>query len=122
MATCKMVSCEPRQDGGMALCFQNVDPQTLADDVSTFFKGLGYKFEGGTPTSGTWGQGSEILRILFGAFVKRYKFQANIEQQPPHVWLKVSKAMSGAMGGVIGYARMNKEATRISGLLQQFFT
>jgi hypothetical protein len=116
-----MVNFQPLEDGA-AYCFPQVDPQVLANDVAEFFGTQQYKFEGGTPTNSQWGQGSDVLRVLFGAFAKRYKFNVAIEPQPPYVWVRISKGMSGAMGGVIGYSKMKKETDRLIAAMQQFFS
>ena len=112
------------QDGAYAYCFQQVDPNALAADVAAFFGGQKYKLEGGHAMQSTWGIGSDTARVLLGGFVKRYQFMVAIEPQPgtPYVWLKLSKGISGAMGGVIGYAKMNMEHTRITTAMAQFFS
>ena len=124
MAYCRMVWLQALPDGAVAYCFQQVDPNVLAQDVSVFFNQLQYKFEGGTPMRSTWGQGDDTMRVLFGAFVKRYQFSVAIDPQPgtPYVWLRLSKAITGAMGGVIGYSQMNTEFQRVSGAMQRFFS
>jgi hypothetical protein len=122
MANCKCVQFQPLPDGGAAFCFDgNTNQQMLADEVAAFFGSQAYKFEGGTPMNAMWGQGSDVLRVLFGAFAKRFKFNVAIEPQAPYVWLRLSKGMSGAMGGVIGYSKMNKELSRVTAAMQQFF-
>ena len=124
MAYCRMIYFQPQPDGAVAFCFQQVDPNWLAQDVSAFFNGLQYKFEGGTPMRSTWGQGDDTMRVLFGAFVKRYQFSVAIDPQPgtPYVWLRLSKAITGAMGGVIGYSQMSGEFQRVTGAMQRFFS
>jgi len=124
MAYCRMMSSNPLPDGAFAFCFYQVDPNVLAQDVSVFFNQLQYKFEGGTPMRSTWGQGDDTMRVLFGAFVKRYQFSVAIDPQPgsPYVWLRLSKGITGAMGGVIGYSQMNTEFQRVTVAMQRFFS
>jgi hypothetical protein len=124
MANCRMMNFQPLPDGA-AYCFYQVDPNVLSQDVATFFQGMQYKFEGGTPFDSNWGQGSNTMRILFGAFAKRYAFNVKIEPQPDapgYVWVRLSKGMSGAMGGVIGYSKMNTETQRLIAAMQHFFS
>ena len=83
--------------------------------LERFFLSQGYRLESGTTSDGVYGTGSDLWRILFGAFAKRYKFLLGVT--PNHngtvcnVFLE--KGMSGAMGGAIGYMRMKKELQRV---------
>ena len=92
--------------------------------MAVFFAQREYKFEGGHALLSTWGQGSDTARVLLGGFAKRYQFTVSIEPQAgtPYVWLKLSKGISGAMGGVIGYTKMNKEYAKVSAAMTQFFS
>jgi hypothetical protein len=124
MAYCRMISSQLAPDGGTALCFANIDPNLLAQDVQMFFTQMGYKYEGGTQWRSMWGKGDDTMRVFFGAFVERYQFAIAIDMQPgtPYVWLKVSKGISGAAGGIIGYTQMDSELSRIVGMMQRFFS
>ena len=116
----KLVSFQPEKKGG-TFCFQGTNAAALASEVSAFFTRQGYKLEVGAPANGIYGTGSDLMRMLLGGFVARYKFQITIEPQDTHVWLKIDKAMSGAMGGLLGVSKMNKEVTRIMEALQTHF-
>ena len=118
-----MVSWQTLPDGAIAFSFCQVDPNVLAQDVAVFFAQLQYNFEGGTPMQSSWGQGSDTARVLLGAFAKRYQFKVQIDPQPgsPYVWLRLSKGITGAMGGLIGYSKMNSEFQRITAAMGQFF-
>lgn len=120
MANCKLITFEARKDGG-AICFPSVPPESLSADIAAFFHQQGYKLEAGTPTGGVYGIGSDLMRILFGAFARRYKFNVAVQQSGEHVWLNLSKGMSGAMGGVIGYSAMTKETNRLFEAMKVFF-
>jgi len=88
---------------------------SIVDGVDKYFMNRGYRLEAGQPGDGTYGIGSNIMRMLFGAFVKRYSFTVVImmsDDQRSVVFL-FSKAMSGAMGGVIGHSKMTKEYNAI---------
>jgi hypothetical protein len=120
MANCKLITFEARKDGG-AICFQNATPEAVAADIATFFDQQGYRLEAGTPGNGTYGIGSDLMRILFGAFARRYKFNILVQPSGPHIWLNLTKGMSGAMGGVIGYSAMNKETNRLFEAMKAYF-
>ena len=116
-----MITFEARPDGG-GICFPPVAAEVLAADVAKFFEQQGYKLEGGAPGNGVYGVGSDLMRILFGAFARRYKFNVGIQQAGANTWLHLSKGMSGAMGGVIGYSAMNKESKRVFEAMTAFFS
>ena len=81
--------------------------------MSGFFAAEGYRLESGTTADGIYGIGSNLMRILFGAFVKRYSFKLLIKEHESGSSVVVDKGMSGAMGGAIGYSKMKKELSRI---------
>lgn len=113
----QLTSTQP-VDGGIALGFAGADPNDLAQRVDAFFRGEGYKLEEGAPGNAAYGTGSNVMRILFGAFAKRYKFNAVVQADQGQTWVTLTKAMSGAMGGVIGHSKMTKETNRITAALQ----
>ncbi len=86
---------------------------STTEAVEQFFLSEKYRLEDGTPADGTYGIGNNLLRILFGAFVKRYKFKVNVVPSGNGCLVYVEKGMSGVMGGAIGYAKMKKELARI---------
>jgi hypothetical protein len=83
--------------------------------IDTYFRNRRYRLESGEPGSGVYGCGSNICRVLFGAFAKRYAFMVLVGGDNGSVVLRLEKGMSGAMGGVIGYKKMNKEFQAIRG-------
>jgi hypothetical protein len=112
MATLKMLSFSPLPDGGQ-LVFGDGTAQALADELSAYFLGRGYKLEAGSPFAGSYGIGSNVMRVLFGAFAKRYVFNFTVQPQAEGGIVTITKGISGAMGGVIGYRRMSKELEAI---------
>ncbi len=94
--------------------YQNVPTNVLAQKLEAFFINKKYKLEEGTIEKGVYGIGNPILRIILGAFVKRYKFNFSITDSAGKATLSFSKGMSGAMGGVIGYSKMNNEFQRLT--------
>lgn len=104
---------------GVILFYKGTSVNELADKVQTMFMNDKYKLESGTKIEGIYGTGNAILRILFGAFVKRYKFQIKIYEEGENVKLEFSKAMSGFSGGAIGVSKLNKEIKKIIAKLKE---
>lgn len=98
--------------------YANARPEQVAQTLQAFFASQGYKLESGDPYRGTYGIGSTIMRILFGAFVKRYTFDFAIQPSGDATVLEFKKGMTGWSGGVIGLAKMNSEFTRLSNALR----
>ena len=76
----------------ITLAFEGVKPLAVAAALAAFFKSQNYRLEAGEKLSGTYGTGSDVLRLLLGGLVKRYKFNYQIELRGPSVLLTVSKA------------------------------
>jgi hypothetical protein len=98
--------------------FANTSPEAVARELSNFMQREGYKLETGDVYRGTYGIGSTIMRILFGAFVKRYTFDFAMQPSENAVVLEFKKGMTGWSGGVIGLAKMNSELTRMSNAMR----
>ena len=91
--------------------YEGADLDAIMEGVESFFQGRGYRLESGDPGDGKYGAGSALIRILFGGFAKRFLFYVRIDpsgDQRSEVF-HLEKAMSGAMGGVIGHRKMTKE-------------
>jgi hypothetical protein len=89
-------------------------PADLANKVHEFFISRNYKLKSGSPESGLYEYGNYLMRILFGAFVKYFKFQTFVIPQGEQTVIRVQKGHSGMSGGVIGMAKLNKELKRIA--------
>ncbi len=109
----KLISYDETKTGASYL-FENTDKESIASSVEEFFKREQYKLEEGTPDDGVYGIGSPALRALFGGLVKRYKFKITILEEAGNVRMSLDKAMSGALGGALGYSKMNKEHARVA--------
>jgi len=112
MLNAKLVSFEEDKDSATYL-FENTDIMGLANEVGLLFTSGGYKLEEGTTENGVYGRGNPVLRILFGAFAPRYKFNFSIIPESDKVLLRINKGMTGASGGLIGHGKMKKEFARI---------
>ena len=116
MLNAKLISFDETSEGASYL-FENTNKESVASSIAEFFEKEQYKLEEGTPDDGVYGTGSAALRAIFGGLVKRYKFKVSIHEESGNVRMLVDKAMSGALGGVLGYSKMKKEHTRVlSGL------
>ncbi|MFO0979750.1 MAG: hypothetical protein U0996_25350 [Planctomycetaceae bacterium] len=95
--------------------------EDAAQMVADYFLSEKYRLESGTSTDGYYGIGSNILRMLLGALIKRCRFHVTVQPGLSGTVVTVEKGMSGAMGGVIGYAQMKKELDRVrTGLRARF--
>lgn len=92
--------------------YEGVSAEQIATATEQIFTKHGYKIEQGNKLEGIYGTGSKVMRILFGAFAKRYVFGISIKEEGPDTKLIFKKAMTGMMGGAIGYAKMNSETER----------
>src|SRR4030042_4683979 len=77
---------------------------TLANYIQEFFKGEGYELEEETPEKGGYVKGSMGMRVLFGGFANRYKFNVNITNKEGMAHLDLTRGMTGSSGGLIGYS------------------
>ena len=90
-----------------------LDQSAAAAAVEEFFLAEKYRLESGTKNDAIYGIGNDFLRILLGAFAKRYKFKVKVVQAGDGSTVFIDKGMSGAMGGAIGYSKMKKELARV---------
>lgn len=100
--------------------FSNLTIDELATKVQTFLLNKGYKLEEGTTLEGKYGKGNRILRILFGAFVKRFAWQVTVEPEGKMSKLTFFKGTKGYAGGAIGVSQVNNEYKSITASLTAF--
>ncbi len=101
--------------------FSDDNVAEMSDFIDQFFFKQGYKLEEGSKGNGIYGKGNKILRFILGGFVNRFKYKVRVEKKEDMV-VNVTKAMSGAMGGAIGYSKMKKEMKRLITLLNELFS
>jgi hypothetical protein len=89
------------------------DVKTLSNNIEEFFKAEGYSLGEGTPEKGGYFKGSLGMRLAFGGLANRYKFNVDITDRGGMACLVLSRGMSGASGGIIGYSKMENEINRI---------
>jgi hypothetical protein len=91
----------------------------LAPKVDEFFSSRNYKLKSGSPENGVYEYGNYTMRILFGAFVKYFKFNTMVTQSDENVTITVQKGHSGMSGGLIGLAKLNKELKSIGEAMER---
>lgn len=100
--------------------FQNTSANELASKIESYLTGKGYKIEEGNSNNGVYGKGNKTLRILFGAFVKRFTWRVTVKDEGNETILTFLKAEKGYWGGAIGVAQVKNEFRRITESLRQF--
>jgi hypothetical protein len=100
--------------------FENTNADELATKVEEFLKKEGYALEAGNNKAGTYGKGNKTLRILFGAFVKRFTWGIKVEDAGNTTVLHFSKDEKGYWGGAIGVSQVKTEYTRLTNILKNF--
>lgn len=113
MANLKLVDLQETKTAKVFL-FEGTNVKELSGIIENLFLGEGYKREQGSPENAVYGIGNKTMRILFGAFVKRYTFNVIIKEENSQTKLELIKGMSGVSGGAIGIAKLNKEYKRIT--------
>lgn len=116
MIETKLKSFEEVQ-GDRVFRYETNAVQTVAEQIQKFFEGRGYKLEKGTIESGSYGIGNATMRILFGAFVKRFLFNFEVikdEMEANTVKFVLTKdSLNKISGGLIGYNQLKKEIQKI---------
>lgn len=99
--------------------YSGTDMSTLIRKVEDMMAGAGYKHIEGAGTNSVYEKGNRIMRILFGAFVKYFKFAVQLKQDENGAHeLKVTKHSSGISGGLIGISQVKKELKRLAELMR----
>ncbi len=96
--------------------------EQLAEVLGNTLTQRGYKLESGTNMIGTYGKGNKVLRILFGAFVKRFAFRVTITDQMGDTELNFKKEGKGMAGGAIGVAQVSNEYKRLIEVIENYHT
>ena len=117
----KSPSTDTRKHSGSWFLVVESDAEQVGIRIERFFSRNGYRLESGNHADGYYGIGSDLRRIFLGAFAKRYKFRVMVESTSDGTLIIVAKAMSGAMGGAIGYAKMKKELHRVRSEIEALF-
>ncbi len=95
--------------------YSGVTPAQLEQSVNEAMASMGYKHLG----QGVFEKGNRVMRLLFGAFCKYFKFQVAIDSSNPDLLkLQIRKATTGVSGGAIGVAQVKKEMEYIRKVFQ----
>lgn len=100
--------------------FENISSDELAAKVKEILLEKGYKLEQGSPDNGKYGKGSQVLRVLFGAFAKRFCWEVKVQAEGNITRLILSKDAKGYAGGLIGVNQVNNEYKRLTDVLTSF--
>lgn len=112
MANYKLTNFQETQNG-KTYSYEGTTVKELAGVINNFFLSQGYKLEEGSLENAIYGIGNKVMRILFGAFVKRYTFHIVVKEADANTIVEFSKGMSGVSGGVIGVTKLNNEYKRL---------
>ena len=95
--------------------FEGTSEDAIASKGNNLFTKDEYALEEGTQLKGMYGKGSKIMRILLGAFVKRFTWEVTIFNQGGLTTATLYKETKGYAGGAIGVNQVNKEFNRLVG-------
>lgn len=99
--------------------YAGIQPMELAQKLDAMFKADGYILVEGQANNATYEKGNRVMRILFGAFVKYFKFNRTITLNPDQtITVNFAKQTSGMSGGLIGMNQVKNELIRINIMLQ----
>ena len=98
--------------------YGNTSPENVAKVFSNYMSSQGYRLEKGDVYRGTYGVGNQVMRVLFGAFVKRHTFDFAMQPSEQNVVIEFAKNSNGWTGGVIGVAKTNTEFSKHSNNLR----
>lgn len=102
--------------------FATIGKDDLAVKIKKFLEKDGYKIESGIAVNAVYGKGSKTMRILFGAFVKRFTWGVKVTGDDNQSTLIFTKDEKGYWGGAIGISQVKKEWSRIIASLSAYHT
>jgi hypothetical protein len=103
----------------IAFRYNGITKENLDREIEDFFFRRGYKQAYGQLGDVTYEKGNHTRRILFGAFVKYYKFRIMTNQlENDELGLKVIRATTGLSGGLIGRDQVTNEMIAVKAGLQ----
>ena len=93
--------------------FQGTTPEDISSKINHLFVKDGYQLEEGTEMKGKYGKGSKIMRILLGAFVKRFAWNVTVTNEGGMTKAVLFKETKGYAGGAIGVNQVKNEFKRL---------
>jgi hypothetical protein len=106
----RFLTSEVQNSDNFIHVYQCDSDNELANAISQVMIGRGYKLKEGTIVNGVYEKGDRTMRLLFGAFVKYFKFTINVTNMK----VTLNSGTSGFSGGVIGIGQVRKEAGEIA--------
>ncbi|WP_029906258.1 hypothetical protein [Prevotella sp. 10(H)] len=105
----------PNNDSKLIYIYQNITVTDMQKEVETLMLSLGYKHLG----QGLFEKGNRVMRLLFGAFCKYFKFRVYVDDYDKgEVKVTVSKDTTGLSGGAIGVNQVKNEFYKLSKAFQ----
>jgi hypothetical protein len=103
-------------DGATVLnVYSGITAEELASQVNKKLIASGYSLSQGNPSDAIYEKGNRVMRLLFGAFVKYFKFGVRIEDAGDGTFkVRVHKLTSGMSGGLIGIGQVKTELKRLA--------
>ncbi|NJO88100.1 MAG: hypothetical protein HC831_03400 [Chloroflexia bacterium] len=98
--------------------YQGVDLATFTKNIEETLNSNGYKLVEGRGTNAVYEKGNRTMRLLFGAFVKYYKFMVQMQEVNSAIDLRITKHSSGMSGGLIGVSQVKKELARLGEIMK----
>lgn len=94
----------------IALRYKDISKEDLDREIEDFFFKRGYKHTEGVLGNVTYEKGDRTMRILFGAFIKYFKYKIMTDElRDGEIGLRVIRATSGFSGGLIGRDQVTQE-------------
>jgi hypothetical protein len=99
--------------------YSGISKDELDMKIDDLLVSSGYKMKEGQIGNATYVRGNRVLRILFGAFVKYFRFNLiTSSNSSDEIKVEVKKETSGMSGGVIGIIQVKKELNRLGQIFQ----
>lgn len=108
-----------KQSGHAMFRLSGATNQLLEMAITNCFAAKGYHVKSSEGDKITFERGNRVLRLLFGAFVKYYKFSVSVQVSGDNATVYFDKGSTGISGGVIGMVAIGKEFTRMAEELGQ---
>ena len=95
--------------------YTDISKEDLGNKIDQLMFSSGYKRVVGQPGDGVYEKGNKTMRILFGAFIKYFKFNVlTFTDETNEIRVQVTKESSGMSGGLIGIDQVKKELLRLA--------
>ncbi|MCX2583409.1 MULTISPECIES: hypothetical protein [unclassified Pedobacter] len=107
-------------DGLISNLYKDISIAEMTEKINHYFDIQGYKVINQQFGNLILEKGNRTMRILFGAFVKYFKFSVTITQTAEdELTVNVFQQSSGISGGLIGMNQVKTELTRLNFVFSQ---